>query len=350
MFKLVRMKETAEDAALKKQHLPLDSSESRDGIKLIQAGVCFLLCALIAALGSWFYIKLNNEELSKFKSQFTSASLSITTTVSDGIQRKIVAASLGNSIYGYAIQGGCDGIMPNFTLSGYESIMENIITMSGLRLMSFSPLVTPQTRGGWEQYAKENVGLLHGPSYLNVSTAGSWVVADGIYNLTANGQVKSNNYIPGSLYPTFLFPVWQTAPIKLYGRAVMFDPHELSGSRIKTIDRMIKSKSVESSDVIHLVVDGPSLRPSTLLYGPVLSLESGNPVIGLLALGFSWDDVLRGIAPSNFVIDCVVSTATSKIYLPFFHFPFCFFCIVLYRIFPLILSFHFYFYFLPFFT
>ena len=309
------MKDQGGEDSLKKTRLPTENANSSDGIKLIQAGVCFLLCALIASLGSWFYLKLNNAEVSIFESQFYSATNSITNTVTQGIARKIKAASTVNNIFANAIDSGCGGVLPNFTLPGFETIMNDISDLAGLRLISFSPLVEPSTRKQWEQYAKENVGKLHGPAYLNVSTAGSWVVADGIFNITSRGNVRSTGYIHGSLYPTYLFPVWQTAPMKDNARAVMLDPHGLVGVRIKTIDKMIATKQTIFSDIITLYVDAGHLRPSTITYGPILSLKAGNPVVGLFCGAFSWDDVLKGILPEKFEIDCVITTKTSKFYI-----------------------------------
>lgn len=289
----------------------LESSNSNCGIKWLQAGLCLLLCALICVLGFWFYTAIRNEEISKFKSQFLSASTSIKKSVTEGFERKVSAASLVNHIYSNAIANDYGGIFPNLTIPGFENTMHEISSMSGLRLMSFSPLITAETRPSWEAYAATHVHLLRGPSYLNTSTNGSWVVADGIFTVVNRKKVKCGSYIPDSLYPTALFPIWQTAPIALTGRIIMLEPHGLDPNRMKTIDAMITTKKVAFSDMVQLVSDGPVPRPSTLMIGPIKSLEGDTPVVGYMAGGFSWDDVLSGTLSMNYDMDCVISTSTG---------------------------------------
>ena len=147
--------------------------------------------------------------------------------------------------------------------------------------------------------------------YLNTSTNGSWVIADGIFTVVDRKKVKSSNYISDSLYPTALFPIWQSAPIALTGRIIMLEPHGLDPNRMKTIDAMISTKKVAFSDMIQLVSDGPVPRPSTLMIGPIQTLEEDAPVVGYMAGGFSWDDVLSGTLSVNYDMDCVISTSTG---------------------------------------
>ena len=316
------MTKSGKEADMKNVHLPPDSSDSIFGIEWMQAGLCLSLCALIAVLGFWFYFALRDEEISKFKSQYTFAAASIMKSVTEGFERKVSAASLINHMYSNANANGCGGILPNFTLPGYEETMHEISRMSGLRTISFSPLVTANTRHSWETYATENVYRLNGPSFLNKSTNKSWVVADGIFTVVNHTQVKSDGNIKHSLYPTYLFPIWQIYPIAILAKLIMLDPHGLDPTRTKTIDTMIASKEVVFSEIVQLVSDVDGFRPSTLIFGPIQTLDNNQSVIGYVAGGFSWDDVLRGTLSNNYNIVCVISTSKGTYCLNCMQVPF----------------------------
>ena len=70
--------------------------------------------------------------------------------------------------------------------------------------------------------------------------------------------------------------------------------------------------------MVQLVSDGPVSRPSTLMIGPIKSLEGDTPVVGYVAGGFSWDDVLSGTLSMNYDMDCVISTSTGTRFGVFF--------------------------------
>ena len=159
----------------------------------------------------------------------------------------------------------------------------------------FNPIIDNTTRHGWEAYASANVDLLHGPSSLKVRTSGSWIVADGIYSKTSAGvAIKNPGYLANSKFPKVMTPVWQIAPIASNAKAVMYDVHTTPQSRTDVIDNIISTKKPGFTDILQLVQDS-YYRPSTILYGPIQSLENGNPVVGTIGIILSWDQVLQGI-------------------------------------------------------
>lgn len=282
---------------------------SSQKLQLTQAGLCFVLCALIAVLGSLAYFETKQSEIYLFRSQFQSVALSITESISGGVERKLVAAGLVSNMYTNGLDNSTSRSFPNFTLPGFEASMSQVCGLSGFRFLAFSPLVTNVTRAGWEEYARKNVALLQGPPSLTESVNGSLTVADGISNITATGKKKHTGYISESAHPTWYFPLWQVAPIQLQSHVVMYDPHAFGGSRLNTIDKAIEAREGKFTDTIHLIIDGLRI-PATILMLPIRSDDE--KVIGLISGGFTWAEILQGIVPHDYQVHCVLSTATSK--------------------------------------
>ena len=309
--------------------IPVTGSRcSSQGIQLTQAGLCFVLCALIAVLGSLAYFETKAAEMFLFRSQFKSASLTMTESITGGLLRKSLAISLVSDIFSHSHDKSTSQNFPNFTLPGYESSMNQVCGLAGLKFIAFSPLVTDVTRAGWEEYARKNVGLLEGPPSLTTSTNGSFTVADGIVNITTKGKVKHSGYISQSKYPKWYFPVWQVAPVLENHQVVMYDPHALSGSRLSTIDKAIEAGTGRFTDIVHLVVDGRP-GPATLHVLPIKSRALGNPIIGLIFGGFTWVEILQGILPHNYEVVCVLKTTTSKYDMICFLTLCVYFCVLL---------------------
>ena len=282
---------------------------SSQKLQLTQAGLCFVLCALIATLGSLAYFETKQSEIYLFRSQFRSVALSISESISGGLARKSIAAHLVSSMYTNGPNKSASGSFPNFTLPGYETTVNQVCDLSGFRFIAYSPLVTNVTRAGFEEYARKNAAFLEGPSYLTKSVNGSLTVADGLSNITSTGKKKHSGYIKESTHPTWYFPIWQAAPILSQYPIVMYDPHAFKGSRLTTIDKAIKAKEAQFTDTIHLIIDGEQI-PATMLIHPI-SGNDGN-ILGMISGGFTWSEILSGILPYASQVHCVLSTATSK--------------------------------------
>jgi len=135
------------------------------------------------------------------------------------------------------------GTLPNVTLNGFEQIVNDICTLSNSRGISWNPLITPSTRRQWNAYAQANLGLV---TQTNLTFARSvisnWKV--GPYNKTSGNSVPVGNDISGSPAPfrSFLFPVWQMAPISQNYKAIFLEPHSFVGTRQKIIDLGLASQ------------------------------------------------------------------------------------------------------------
>ena len=283
-------------------------------ILMLRYSLAFILCGLAAGLGASSFLLLRYRELSTFHGEFTSATIQTTRSLSDSIMKICIAANLMNDIYANALNTTGEAMLPNYTLPGYQSIVGNLNKLCNARATSFSPLLTNDTRQSWEVYAKDNVGLLHGPPSLQVSTNGSRVVADGIYAYRNGRATNAPDYYTDSKYPTLLFPIWQLAPETNNSAAVMYDPHSDGGTRMEAIDQVVATLQGASTDIVQLVFDKGAYRPSTILYFPVTDInDSEKGMMGLFGIAFTWDEILRNVLPSYINrIDCVIRTKTTS--------------------------------------
>jgi hypothetical protein len=263
--------------------------------RALRIGIGFLLCSLMACFGSLSYHLLMAAEVTLLRNDISSTYMLINQSVNADFTRIVDAADVVNNLFGNAIENNYGGTFPNLTLPGFESTINSLRQLSGLQYISYSPLITNITRASWETYAKDNVRLLNGPLSLITATT------NGISNLTSNRQkVRDTGYIDGSPYPTALFPVWQVAPIYGQAESVMVDLHALVGNARKGIDRVLATKKTYITEASHLLSsENASLRPEAVIFSPILSLKSGNPIVGLFTGGFGWDQIFNNITLSS---------------------------------------------------
>lgn len=261
----------------------------RDKLKItsIQFGVAFFLASLIAALGSLTYIILHNSELSTFKAQFRSVGFSVTRSIFQGLERKIAAATLVSQICSIADQNGMGGKFPNFTLPGFEEIMTNVNSLSGVRFSTVNPLVTQENRLSWEQYAQQNVALLK-PGSPSIWAALNNSAEFGIYTVVDGKKVAAPAIDYKRIFPTVSFPTWSVAPIESSFTTVFYDPYsDQVNDRIETLNTVFTDRVSKLTDIVELVVDKNEFVPSTIIYAPIEGRGEGKPLIGLFAGGFS---------------------------------------------------------------
>ena len=281
-------------------------------IMMLRYSLVFILVGLATGLGAGSFVLLRYRELSTFEAEYQSASIQAASSITGHIQKTYIAATLINDIYATELSLSGESL-PYYTQPSFDKIVNGINLLTKSRITSFSPLISSSNRIQWEKYARDNVGLLQGPPSLEISTNGSWIVADGIFITNAQGKpVPSPSYSSGSLYPDLMFPIWQVAPLLSNAAAVMFDPHAKINTRMKAIDQAISTMHGASTDIVQLVVDNLKFRPSTILYYPITDPGNSTKPVGLLGIAFTWDEIFTNILPSYLNrIDCVVSTAKS---------------------------------------
>ena len=290
--------------------LPSESVE--DGINVLRFSVYIVLWSLTAGIGSATFLLIRSAEYINLNNQYSSGCTLIQNRVNQDITKKMYAAELVHKIYSSASYGAYGGMFPNMTLPGFQSSMEGILQLAQLRFIAVSPLITTDTRYSWEAYATANAGLLDNSSFpTNSSTTDNdYLIAYGIANRTEGGERKrAGNYISGSPYPTTFFPTWQTTRSESSYVTIMVDPHSRLGTRSTSIDQVISTKKAVFTDIVRLSRDGSTARYSTLIYGPIFSLETGNTMVGLFQGGFTWDEIFSNVTFESIVI--VLQTDTE---------------------------------------
>ena len=289
-------------------------------LNVIKIVIFFLLCSMIVSFGPMTYLLLHNAEFNRYTTTFRSISHLISNSISGSIQRKIEAGNFVDSMFASAIDSDKKQTLPNFTMLNFEKTINKLVKVANCRYITFAPLVDNTTRNGWEAYAAKNVHLLNGPPSLTRSINGSWVVANGIYNLSSEfvrsrdtGYMGENNP-----YPRWMFPIWQVAPIAYNSDLIMADNHAIKFEhRQDSIDKALTTRGAVFTGFVQLIPDlrryGPYSRPSTIVFRPIISIADGNPIVGMFSGGFSWDIMLSGILHPNYKqVRCVVTSYESK--------------------------------------
>ena len=289
-------------------------------LKVIKIAICFLLCSMIATLGPFAYLFLRDKKIRKFTDNFRSVSHLMSNSISGSIQRKIEAGNFVSNMFSGAIETDKKQVLPNFTMANFENTINALVEVANCRYITFAPLVDNTTRNGWEAYAAKNVHLLNGPPSLSTSTNGTWVVADGIYNLSSESVpiYDMGNMGKSSPYPHWMFPIWQVAPIAHYSDLIMLDSHAIKFGRIQdSVNKALTSRKAVFTGIVNLIPDVRvygSSRPSSIIYSPIISMADGNPIVGMFSGGFSWDVMLSGIVnPRYRRIRCVVKSDDRKL-------------------------------------
>ena len=290
-------------------------------LNVIKIVIFFLLCSMIVSFGPMTYLLLHNAEFNRYTTTFRSISHLISNSISGSIQRKIEAGNFVDSMFASAIDSDKKQTLPNFTMLNFEKTINKLVKVANCRYITFAPLVDNTTRNGWEAYAAKNVHLLNGPPSLSRSINGSWVVADGIYNLSSElVRSRDTGYMgESSQYPRWMFPIWQVAPIAYNSDLIMADSHAIKFEhRQDSIDKALTSRNAVFTGFVQLIPDlrryGPSYsRPSTIIFYPIISIADGHPVVGMFSGAFSWDIMLSGILhPTYKQVRCVMTSYESK--------------------------------------
>ena len=290
------------------------SKPSRRNFYILPCTIFLILLVGASTVGYFTYSRLSGSEQVNFKATYTAAVNDMESKVQQNFIKKRVASDLANSIYTAAIQNGYAGTLPNATLPGFDNIMGNVGTLSGLSAISFSPLVTNVTRHQWEEYATINADFVDRPFTYNLPPGGSWSVPKGIANCSTYPPLYNTGHIAGSPNSNWLFPFWQivTKLLLPYESSLMFDPRSSPVVSTKeAIDHVILSKSCVLTDILtgYRVTVDDIPRPSSVIFSPIIGLGDAKPIVGLITSQFFWEDVFQPSMLGN--VFCVVKTPTQ---------------------------------------
>ena len=284
---------------------------------LIRLCLFFVMSALAAGIGSGSYFILSTFEENVLHEELEGVGIQFKRNFDIGIMKQLNAAEMGNSYYQAWVKNANLDTFPNVTIPDFDGVMTKVAALADLKLIALAPLVTTKDRKSFEAYARSNVNLLNGPTELQKRPSGCnssschWLVADGMYSYE-NGVKKSvHDSIEDTEYPDIHFPVWQMAPLEPNYQAIMLDFHATPGTQKSTVDKVLKTKTGQFTDILQLIQDAKP-RPSAIYVSPIFSDKKGETITGLLFSVFSFDDLLRNaIYKKDKGVQCVITSPSN---------------------------------------
>lgn len=258
--------------------------------------ITLLAATVIAAVLS--YVIILNSEVQVFEKQYNAAVEKLKETIQHDFRIKLDAAEAFSNMY--TSRYGPQDTWPNVTMPNFAEQAKGLLGVSEGIALSFNPIITNETRAGWEAHALESAHLLGNNNHLErfcFNDVCNRIVADGIYRKVDGEVVDDPGYSPGSLYPYHLVPVWQIYPSDDNWRAVMFNLHsELY--RQRALDDMIQYQVPTITGLLHLV-QHDVMDPSSILFYPVFNNFDPyfRSLVGSISIVFTWADILRSSLP-----------------------------------------------------
>uniref|UniRef100_A0A7S4QHH6 Guanylate cyclase domain-containing protein n=1 Tax=Ditylum brightwellii TaxID=49249 RepID=A0A7S4QHH6_9STRA len=294
-------------------------------LKIIVISALVITAVTVSTLAFHFNREDENED---FKMQYYNFASKISESFQQQIDTMVFnAMTMSSMITSHRMNSP----WPNVTLEDFQVLTTGNRLVSHLLAVSFSPLVTQETKLSWENYAvQEAKNRANAPRLTNRSSAHARVVADGIYKIEQDEWeedglirfVDDDEASPSDFY----LPIWQIAPMKGNEAAVMFN--QRSNSKYKyAIDTMIERKCVVLSDISYMEPDfrhhgssnghedGHFHEPISSLFYPISSdfSTSGGGILGAISFWFSWESTLTSTVPDNVEGLClVVETPTGQ--------------------------------------
>ena len=283
---------------------------------LIRLSLFLSLIAIATGIGKFSYLTLYDFEESLLNLALKDFGNQVNRNFDRGLSNKIIAHELTNKYIQTWLQNGSIGSFPNGTIPGFDDVMTKVANLADLSAIFFLPLITNKTRNGFEVYAKENIDLVHDHVQIKTRPDGctsiscGYIVSDGISSIENDKKIRAPDVIADSENPFIHFPVWQVSPMtSFYESFLLVDVHSLKGTRMKTIDEVIKTNQGAFTDIF---VTAKILKPSSFYFAPITSNEPGNHIIGMFMGLFQFDNLFKEIITSGVGgIDCVLTSKSN---------------------------------------
>jgi CHASE1-domain containing sensor protein len=261
------------------------------------------LVAAAVAMASLTYVYVSRDEESNFSTQYKDSVVKVAEAFQQGLDVKTSSASTFAAMY--TSRYGPQDTWPNVTMPNFAEQAEGQLDLCEGRALSFNPIITNETRKGWESFANASKDILDADP-------------EKIQHVE-NGIFGRNPPAEGSRYPEVDVPVWQIAPIETNERAVMFNLHS-EKDRMRALDDVIQYKVPALTAILQLVQD-TDLRPSSILFYPVFDQfatvndPDSHEVVGTISIVFSWDVVLASVLPAYIKgMICVIETTNGEVF------------------------------------
>jgi class 3 adenylate cyclase len=309
--------------------------------------VVFVVLLTTAALVITFVYKITSRaQQNSFEISFESDSLKVLDSFYQSIERMMDASdALSISYTSYALSSGLT--FPNVTLPDYQLRTVNTRIMSEAVVFNYHPLVTDETRKGWEAYAIDNRAQFN----VSAATEFGWIqYQDKLFNQSdRRNLVEQQGYqdkignlaMDGLVHPAPegtgpYLPIWQLSPATLIPVLLNFNllSHPAAPAYIETL----KSGQAVVLSAENLL--GENLGGSGAYFQVVLSMSQfryaiedylGDPtspfsypvfdsfdpetrnIAGIIGSTFYWKLYLQNILPDNRKgIICVIENSFNQ--------------------------------------
>jgi hypothetical protein len=240
--------------------------------------------ALIVALLTYTYSR--GAEMKVFKTQYQDSVVKVSEAISLDINNKLNTAMSFSAMY--TSRYGPEDSWPNVTMPNFQEQARGQLAIADGIAISFNPIITNETKAGWEAHAVESVNIL-----------GEEKVIERVKNGIRPNMTQDIIEASESRYPDHMVPVWQIYPIKINWKAVMFDLHS-EINRQRALDDMLEYQVPTITGLLHLV-QHDEMDPSSILFFPVFNYldksEFFRRVEGSISIVFTWADILRSVLP-----------------------------------------------------
>lgn len=199
-------------------------------------------------------------------------------------------------------------------MNSYLNMTEPLSTMTKMRTLSFSMIVTPEQVAGFEAFAYD---FYERDGYPNLGISS---IGKGIYAVNASTKVRyhdTEGLQHGERH--VLVPILQTGFLNLNKGTLMYNFYS-EPTRSRTIDAVmncvadtgISNKDCTSAtDNIQLIQDA-TFRPAILIIHPVFPRFNSTVLTGFIQAVFNWDSVFISSLPTYVpTVDVVLSGGTE---------------------------------------
>jgi len=308
-----------------------------------------ILVLFLATVGTsiFVYMRVNQIEGKKFEAEFMAQALKMHEGVQLNIEKKLSSIdALSLSVTSHALSG--DGF-PNVTIPDFEVRGASTRTLGDMLMVYFLPVVTNETRLGWEAYARQE--QVHNLQSFNKENSYRTAQDEKVLGLSANEKrkMRRRNGTPShdteielgktvdgfsnGIYgrnpgagpgPGPFLPIWQMSPVLPLPAILKFDvsnePYMADGRDAVlnngkvVIEKMVgpKNSNVNADDQIDLFNAFLSLNQyrhnvtnydeewgSPILYPVYNNFENNATVAGILSTAMYWRLLFSNILPSD---------------------------------------------------
>jgi class 3 adenylate cyclase len=308
--------------------------------------VILVLCTTAALVVTFVYQNMSGSQQESFEVAFQSDSLKIMNSFHRSVRRMIDSSDgLSIAYTSYALRS--NSTFPNVTLPDYQIVTANTRIMSETVVFNYHPLVTDETRKGWEAYVVEN------RIQFNISTLSEYSLIasqNAEYNQSNGRNLQvvqgfqdeiGNLGMDGLVHPALpgtgpYLPIWQLSPFTPIPVLMNFNilSHPASLAYKETINsgqalicpaaNLNAENSGDSGAYFQLILSMSQFRESVKQYlGDPTSpfsypvFDSFDPltrkVAGLISSTFYWRIYLENILPATrHGIYCVIQNTLNQ--------------------------------------